>query len=498
MKCEVIWNRSIEQKFILMLCFLSMLKVFMFSAAFPLFGPVDEIHHIDTVIKHAKGYAPYSQEDVSMDGWVSAMDMFYSSREWYRNVPKENVPLYRSMNDPQFDYVNIKSMANREIHSPPVYYFIAGQWYNLGNIMGIKDGKLLYWIRFLNVAVMGALVWLSYRYCNYFFDKDINYRLGVPMMLATFPNDVFYFITSDVFSPLFCLLTLHMLYKGYVQNQSALFYYMTGLMAATSMLVKLTNIVVIVFLVLFIGVVIFCKQANNDARKRRKNLIITLCSAFFPLALWMGWNLYALGDFTGDSYKIQVLGWSRKPFSTWINHPLFSWDGVGDTFNNLKELIHTFWRGEVNGWHGKSIITPFGEWFYLGTTVLFMSAGIGRLASNRKDITEKSSYSMFSGAIILFLYVGLLLFLSIQFDFGSSMAPSSGNPYFNKGRLIIGGLVPFLIIYISGLDYILKKLKLKIPTLGAVGCICLITLALPIASYWELFKSEWNWFHLFL
>ena len=497
MNQEVTISSAIERKLILLLCCFAMFKVFLFSAGFPLFNPVDELQHTDTVIKYAKGYLPHKGESVEMNKWVATMNMFYGSPEYLSAVPKEIEPMYRHINDPQFDTINIQLIANHEIHSPPVYYFIAGLWCNLGKLMGLKEAKLLYWVRFLNCFVMGMLIWISYQYCRYFFDEDITYCLGVPMMLASFPNDVFYSISSDVLSPLFSLLALHMLYLSCFRTKSALFYSLTGLLAAMAVLVKLTNATIIVFLVLYICVVMCRRQAHTDIQLYAKNFIIMMCSALLPLALWVGWNWYALGDFTGDAYKMQVLGWSRKAFAAWFDHPLFSWDGLGQTVGNLKQLIRTFWRGEVVAWKGTSIILPFGEMFYLVTTVLFVSTGITRLVVNRDNLRAKSSYPMFSAAVLLVLYVGLLLILSVQFDFGKSYAPSSNNPYFNKGRLIIGCLVPFLTLYISGLDYLLKKLKLKIPTLGAVGCICLITLALPIATYIDLFQSKWNWFHLF-
>jgi hypothetical protein len=52
---------------------------------------------------------------------------------------------------------------NYESASLPVYYIVAGIWYNVGRILGMGGGQLIYWVRFLNVPLFIVLVWFSYR-----------------------------------------------------------------------------------------------------------------------------------------------------------------------------------------------------------------------------------------------------------------------------------------------------------------------------------------------
>ena len=51
---------------------------------------------------------------------------------------------------------------NHETGSFPVYYVIAGLWYNAGQMLGMTGGKLLYWVRFLNIPLFVLLILVSY------------------------------------------------------------------------------------------------------------------------------------------------------------------------------------------------------------------------------------------------------------------------------------------------------------------------------------------------
>src|SRR6266478_7617979 len=48
-----------ERKLILLFCAVAAVRVFMFSAAFPLFNNVDEQAHVDLVMKYSRGEVPH-------------------------------------------------------------------------------------------------------------------------------------------------------------------------------------------------------------------------------------------------------------------------------------------------------------------------------------------------------------------------------------------------------------------------------------------------------
>ena len=51
--------------------------------------------------------------------------------------------------------------------------------------------------------------------------------------------------------------------------------------------------------------------------------------------------------------------------------------------------------------------------------------------------------------------------VSVSFDFGRCPDPSKASPYLTSGRLITGALVPFVIMYLRGLDVLLGWLRVR-------------------------------------
>src|SRR5207249_1136396 len=145
-----------------------------------------------------------------------------------------------------------ESRLNHESGEPPLYYALAGGWMNVGRILGLRGLSLLYWVRFLNIGLATALVWV-----------------GFAATKSTFPNNQF----------------------------------------------------------LLLGVFVL--------------------SVAVPLGICFAWNHANFGDLTATKSKIELLGWTRKPFSGWWPHPLFSLHGFTEFW---RGLIASFWRGEFV-WH---------------------------------------------------------------------------------------------------------------------------------------------------
>jgi hypothetical protein len=92
--------------------------------------------------------------------------------------------------------------------------------------------------------------------------------------------------------------------------------------------------------------------------------------------------------------------------------------------------------------------------------------------------------------------MAFLGFLSILYDFGDCFYPSRAFPYFATGRLMLGALLPFLLLYVYGLDRALSCFKNAwIRPLILAGMI-LFMLISQIAITWPVFFSEYNWFHM--
>src|SRR5205823_10588077 len=81
-----------------------------------------------------------------------------------------------------------ESNENHESGEPPLYYALAGLWLNLGRVSGITGGWLLYWVRFLNMFVAAALVWVGFVAAKLVFPDRQFMRLSVPLLLAVWPQ----------------------------------------------------------------------------------------------------------------------------------------------------------------------------------------------------------------------------------------------------------------------------------------------------------------------
>ena len=495
----ILGDKAIERRLIIFLCLLAMVRVFLLNAAFPIFNPVDEVQHFDTIVRYAEGDVYDSGvTDYSLNLWSAKIQIIYATPEYLHQELKDKIPTFRKMNRPDAPAIVdslrqriADSLPNYEVHSPPIYYFLAGQWLNIGKLIFSNDGFLVYWLRFMNVFYYGLLLGGTYLFCKYFYPEDRAVRIGVPMLLAVFPNTIFYSLNNDVFSPLFCTLALFMTLRICTGQRTILTYALTGLAIASTLLVKLTNMPTFFVCTAIIAVFTYRLISTKDIAAKSQNLVALFTAMLAPLLLWMGWNLTVLGDLLGTEDKVRFLGWTRKPLLAWFGHPIFSISGWKSAAENFHMLIYTLWRGDLVNWPDSL------DAFFTISSVVFVIAVCARLYSTRGRISSQKSLFSAACLAICILYIAFIVISSIQFDFGKCFSPSQANPYFNKGRLIIGCLVPFLIIYIEGLEYILSLLKLKKYSLHFIGIICLIILiATPIVTR-QTFSSQWNWFHYF-
>jgi len=84
----------------------------------------------------------------------------------------------------------------------------------------------------------------------------------------------------------------------------------------------------------------------------------------------------------------------------------------------------------------------------------------------------------------------------VVFDFGGCFSPSRAHPFLTSGRLTLAALLPFVALYLSGLQVLLPG-----PRSAALRWALLIAMVTWMtASETELaraaFHSAYNWFHL--
>jgi hypothetical protein len=493
---DVRYSKNSLQKFIVILSIVAGIKILFFSFALPFF-PLDEELHFDAVHKFATGYK-IQRELPGFDTASAELIELYHSPEflraplpgkpflplpWWCTPSQEHLP-------PELAFrVNTwQQLRNVEIDAPPMYYIIAAEWYKLGRLLGYDGIFILYWVRSLNAIACIALIILAWLFVRECYPDNEFLQISVPIFLLVFPQDSLLFIIPNaIFAP-FMALTLLLLVK-LLKNPSRgiAIYIAAGFVAACTALLGFGNFVVVIPLFWIVWA-----NFKNSQQPNRQALLgkisVMLAVAGAPVALWVIHNKLVLGNLSGSKTKQQYLDWSIQPVSQMLHHPLFSMHGFSYF---ISTLCHNFWRGEMN-WH----FAPRTAWidhFYLWSSILF--CGIFAVAVLRSK-TDENGVRRFTDVISIAVVSASVLFLmaiSIPFDFGRCFYPSRALPYFVSGRIIIGVLLPFLIMYLRGLQITVERISKKINplhvSLGLAGVIFVtetVSFAPIMASHFTL------------
>jgi Predicted membrane protein (DUF2142) len=487
-----------ERILILLLCFAAALRIFIFSAAFPFFSNIDEDLHFDLITQYSHAQIPGSFDRLKEEtlNWIVP----YSSPEFL--FPPEHfpdgkfpAPLWKepwSKVEPEIAATRAawSTEINFESSQPPLYYALTSAWWWIGKHIGFAGLQSLYWLRFLNVPLVAMMVWLGYVTVRTIAPGHVDLRIGVPLLLAFIPQSVFYSLNNDVLSPLcFGVLFLCMLQWLRTNVPGFLLGALTGLAVAATCLTKLSNLPLTAAAV----AVIVAKSIAIILRTRRSGLIplatLILCAAI-PVAVWMMWTKFHFGDLTGSAAKIGLVGWTRKPFNDWWQHPIFTPQGMW-TF--WSDLVASFWRGEVS-WHGLPLRWRGVDGFYAVSSLLFLAVAFAGL---RKETGLSVFQRQAIGSAILIFTAGVafLALLSIQFDFGNCINPSREHPYFTSGRLLSGALIPFAVVYVYGVSRVCRRINTALP-LVVLGLVVVFMTTSEILVNRVVFASDHNWFHL--
>ncbi len=487
---------SRERFWILFLGLVAIVHVFIYSAAFPFSNNVDEQAHLDLILKYSKGHLPRTLEKFSKES--SQYLAVYSTRE-YLGLPDYfpngifPQPLWKKPFEQVRDFILKEqeiwlTSQNHESSQPPLYYALVGTWYWLGKGLGFDGAGLLYWLRFANCAFIMALVWISYRAARWIFPQSEFGRLAVPALVAFLPQTTFYSLQNDVLSPITAgLLLMAFIYFFQSNFKDLRLAFWTGLAFAGTFLTKSSNLPIL-FTILLVAAAGFFREAKINGWKVliRPGLTFALTAALPSLA-WMIWMKLTFGDFGGTHLKMQRLDWTYKPFTEWFHHPIFMPKGFYIFFT---ELMDSFWQGEF-WWHRKPMTVPIIGKCYLFVSVLLVTTALIKARNAEEKGQASKLYFCFSCFTASVLFYALL---SVMFDFGNCPNPSREHPYFVSGRLMSGALIPFLLLFVYGLNSLLPRNdRLKWFALG--GFLLFMSIS-EIATNWPAFFSEFNWYHL--
>lgn len=498
-KLPTAFPSSRERRIILLLCCLAAVRVFIFSAAFPPINNVDEQQHFDLAVKYSHGHLPRGMELTSDE----AMDYIaiYGSQEFLwppETFPdgKFPPPLWSQPLEKAAPVIKAREAqwesANHESSQPPVYYALAGFWWKAGQWLGFSEGRLFYWLRFLNIPLLVALVWLAYATAKRVFPENLFLRLGVPALLAFLPQTAFYSINNDVLTPLtfgaafVCLVCFWQAEMPGLRLGAA-----SGLALAATWLTKPSTLPLLAVALVLVALKIKSLAGVGKLRASLPALAAMIFCAALPAAAWAAWCKIHFGDFTGSAAKIQNLGWTLKPLVEWWQHPIFTPHGAW-TF--LSGLLGSFWQGEFL-WHGEPLTSPATDAILAVASLGAVTVAMLSLVARRTDAATSQRQVLWLALACFTASVVFLAFLSIIYDFHDCANPSREHPYFTQGRLLLGGLIPFLLLFVFGLDRVLKCFGNRGRFL-ALGAILLFLLVSEIATDRPVFSSQYNWFHM--
>jgi len=478
------------------------LRILFFAAVFPLFNNVDEKLHFLTIRMYAGGHLP-GRELPHIDGEFVRSFLPYWSPEYdhtedflNRNI---GAPLYRLSPADQASALStgyyawklqaVPRRLNFEAEGAPLYYVVAAGWYDLGTALGVRDWRLGYWLRLLNPISYGLLVWLSYRFVLRVYPDRAFLCLAVPGLIAVFPQDVFFGMNRDIFPPAMWAAALLCMVDAVERDTAKI-----STLLLASLLVGLTFLLEVSNCVLYAAIAVtFWIWLRHSVMRVRDKLLVTIAAtttACLPPVLWMWRNHRVYGDLTGSKAKIANFGWTVKPVTEMLHHPILTWHGASYF---LVKLTRSIWHGDYD-WHAAAMRSATMDWFYVLSSAVMILLFVIDYARRRRAL---SGLQKWVSPLALLLVIGSVLFLagiSMVFDYHHHGYPSQLHPFFVSGRIISGALLPFILVYATGLEWIANHVRKWFPPMVVLAALMLLITASEIRVRRPAFTSPYNFF----
>lgn len=483
-------HRGMELCLVLFLALFGTARVAVNALSFPFFGHIDEVQHIDTLLKYAALRPPSVRDDAYLPE-TTRLKVYFASPEylpagalpippvlWPDEVRRTHFAAYlKSRQVPAHQDHNYEAMQ------PPTYYLLAGAWLRFGRWLGMHDIDALYFARLFGALCLGATVLLAWLVPRCFAPEHRFVRLAAPTLLAVLPQDCFYFITNDPagapLGGLSLLLLLWLRRRGSFSLGLA-----AGISVGATALVKVNNL-----LVFFAAGAI--AAAHTAAQLRADRPALDRRVAGFALGAgtlffgWIAWAFHASGEFYGTRHKTTILGYQAQTWDGLRNHPMWSLDGLW-TF--VSHTCGNFWRGEVY-WHGVPMRFAWFDTALLVLTAICLGASLGAVLLRRPTRLPwplaLPSYTLLVGGLLM------LFGLSLYWDFARAYYPSTQFPFAVSGRLLTLALVPFAVCFCDGLSRIASRGRTALLVLLA-----LVLLGTELLWMFPVIESDYNFWHL--
>ncbi len=430
------------------------LRISLYALAFPFFNQVDEHQHVDSIVRYARGELPGASM-ATLDGRTARWALEFGSFEYLDPGPEPPLPYLmrpgESVESPlvREAYRVFTRVPNTEHDSPPVYYALGAVWMAAGEAAGLEGRALLYWLRLLNAAALAGLVGVSFVLLRRLAPDRPLVHLGVPLLLAMHPQDCLFGVTTDgvaiATGGLAFLALVHLsTVSGRASRRS---YAVAGAAAAAAFLTKYTSVSLVIASLAWAAHQ-WSSWGPDERRRHAPDFVAWAVAAGVPVLLWFARNRWILGDWTGTGRKVEHLEWGSRPLVEWLDHPLFSVDGLSEFVGGLFARL---WRGEIQ-WLGQEMAWPLMDAVYVAVSLLSALALLWAwrpAGSARVDLlapVDALAAVAVGGAVVT------LAILSLSFEFASWGTPTAEHPYFVHGRLISGVVWPLCWIVVRGLE----------------------------------------------
>ncbi len=484
-------NRAI----LFLLCVVGAAHVFIFSAAFPFYSVVDEQMHVDLAIKYSQGKIPRSL--AAADAEAAPYLAIFGSPEFLQTSGEIPPPAWKQPIETVRDKLAARQaffasqFQNHESSQPPLFYAVAGAWWQFGKVLHFDGLALLYWLRFLNVALIVALVALGWLAARQVFPENNFVQFAVPAFIALLPQSTFYAVNNDIAAPLAFGAAFVLLLKFWeVEKLSLPLVAGLGLALAATFLVKISNLPLLAVAGIFVALKFLGMLWRGKLREIFSALLVLIFTVGLPVAAWMAWCKNNFGDLTGSALKIKFLNWTDKPVAEWLHHPICTAQGF---WFFLKGNLASFWFGEQL-WHRAPLANADADSAVVIITLGALAFALVALLLPRSGFTTPQrtavTFGFFCGAAML----GFFALLSVKYDFQDCFYPSREKPFFVSGRLLLGMLVPFLILVVAGLDRLMKNFQANTKYFVLLVLLGFLV-ASEIATDLPVFSSAYNWFH---
>jgi hypothetical protein len=129
---------------------------------------------------------------------------------------------------------------------------------------------------------------------------------------------------------------------------------------------------------------------------------------------------------------------------------------------------------------------------YVVLTLGALALALVALVRPRSGFTSTQRRAVAFGFLCCIAMLAFFALLSVKYDFQDCFYPSREHPFFVSGRLMLGMLIPFLLVFAAGLDRLM--LNFQMPTKIFLLVLLLgFMLGSEVATDLPVFGSEYNW-----